>query len=191
MEFSDEYIISKLTKGDRKIFDYVYTSYVNNLYAYGKGFGLSDDELKDELHDMFLSFLVNHTVFSSAKSLKTFLFACFKNRILNILKVPREFSDISQYEHLFVIKVDLLDEIINREEVAMRKRLIESLLSTLTNRQQEAIYLRYMQKLSYDEIAEILNLTPKGARKLVARGIEHMREHAPELLAFCLSFFQS
>lgn len=175
MDFSDDYIIDKLTKGDRKIFEYVYTRYVNALYAYGKGFGLSDNELQDILHDLFLSFLVTPGIFAGVKSVKSYLFASFKNRILNVLKIPREYNDIHQYEHLFVAKVDLLDEMIDREEADRRKRQVQSLLESLTSRQQEAIYLRYMQKLSYDEIAQILRLTPKGARKLVARGIEQMR----------------
>lgn len=180
MEFSPDYIIERLIKGDRKIFDYVYTHYVNDLYAYGRGFELSDNELRDILHDLFLSFLLDPSVFAGVKSIKSYLFACFKNRILNVLKIPREYNDIHQYEHLFVTKVDLLDQMIDREETDRRKQQVQSLLESLTNRQREAIYLRYMQKLSYDEIAQILGLTQKGARKLVARGIDQMREKLPQ-----------
>lgn len=175
MEFSDDYVIDKLIKGDREIFEYVYTHYVGSLYAYGKGFELSEHELQDVLHDLFLSFLLTPGIFAGVKNIKSYLFASFKNRILNVLKIPREYSDIHRYEHLFIAKVDLLDEMIDREEADRRKQQVQSLLKSLTSRQQEAIYLRYMQKLSYDEIAQILSLTPKGARKLVARGIEQMR----------------
>lgn len=175
MDLSDDYIIDRLTKGDRKIFEYIYTRYVNSLYAYGKGFELSDNELEDILHDLFLSFLATPGIFAGVKNVKSYLFASLKNRILNILKTPREYSDIHRYEHLFIAKVDLLDEMIDREEADRRKQQVQSLLKSLTSRQQEAIYLRYMQKLSYDEIAQILRLTSKGARKLVARGIEQMR----------------
>lgn len=175
MELSDDYVIDKLIKGDREIFEYVYTRYVGSLYAYGKGFELSEHELQDVLHDLFLSFLLTPGIFAGVKNVKSYLFASFKNRILNVLKIPREYSDIHRYEHLFIAKVDLLDEMIDREEADRRKQQVQSLLKSLTSRQQEAIYLRYMQKLSYDEIAQILSLTPKGARKLVARGIEQMR----------------
>jgi RNA polymerase sigma factor (sigma-70 family) len=109
---------------------------------------------------------------------------------LNVLKIPYEYSDIEQCEHLFVVEVDLLDELIDREQAAMRVQIVKSLLNTLTDRQREAIYLRYMQKLSYDEIADMLGLTQKGARKLVARGIEHMREEATSsvILLFLVIF---
>ena len=178
MNVAEEDIIKKLVQGDRESFDYIYTCYVNNLYAYGKGFGLSDDELYDVLHDLFLSLLSNTKIFEGVRNIKSFLFTCFKNRLLNVLKIPYEYSDVEQCEHLFVVEVDLLDELIDREQAAMRVQKVKSLLDTLTDRQREAIYLRYMQKLSYDEIADKLDLTQKGARKLVARGIEHIREEA-------------
>ena len=188
--YAEEDIIKKLVQGDRESFDYIYTCYVNNLYAYGKGFGLSDDELYDVLHDLFLSLLSNTKIFEGVRNIKSFLFTCFKNRLLNVLKIPYEYSDVEQCEHLFVVEVDLLDELIDREQAAMRVQKVKSLLNTLTDRQREAIYLRYMQKLSYDEIADMLDLTQKGARKLVARGIEHMREEATSsvILLFLVIF---
>ncbi len=66
------------------------------------------------------------------------------------------------------------------------------MLCSLTGRQREAIYLRYMQELEYDEIAVLLNLTTKGTRKLIYRAIERMREqYGPVLFYFFLfqSFF--
>lgn len=176
MDLSEDQIIKSLIRGEHNTFDRIYTCYVDELYAYGKGYGLSDDELYDILHDLFLSFLANTKVFEGVRNIKSFLFTCFKNRILNVIKKPYEYTDVDQCEHLFVVEVDLLDELIDREQATLRKQKVKSLLDTLTDRQREAIYLRYMQKLSYDEIAEMLELTPKGARKLVARGIDHMRE---------------
>lgn len=175
MELSDIHIVSKLVRGDRKTFDYIYTCYVNDLFAYGKGFGFSDDELQDILHDLFLSFLSNTKVFDGINNIKAFLLRCFKNRLLDVLKSPYEFSDIDQYEPRFTIQVNVLDEMIDRERAEIIRQKVKSLLTTLTFRQREAIYLRYMQNLSYDEISGILNLTEKGSRKLVARAIEHMR----------------
>lgn len=184
MELSDVHIVNKLVKGDSKTFDYVYTCYVNDLFAYGKGFGFSDDELQDILHDLFLHFLSNTKVFNGILNIKAFLLRCFKNRLLDVLKSPYEFSDINQYEPCFTIQVDVLDEMIDRERAEMIQQKVKSLLNTLTFRQREAIYLRYMQNLSFDEIAGILNLTEKGSRKLVARAIENMRGNEQVDLSF-------
>lgn len=175
MEILEKNIISKLATGDSQSFNYIYTRYIDCLFAYGKGFNFSDDELQDILHDLFLHFLSNPNVFNGIINIKAFMLRCLKNRLLDILKSPYEFSSIEQSEIQFTIHVDVLDEIIDREQAEIISRKISNLLSTLTFRQREAIYLRYMQNLSYDEISEILELTPKGSRKLVARAIDHMR----------------
>lgn len=188
IELSNTELIEKLASGDRKAFDYVYTCYVNDLFAYGKGFNLGDDELQDVLHDLFLYLLLNPTVFNGIINIKAFLIRCLKNRILDILKRPYNFTDINGCELPFSIQVDILEELIDQENAANIQKQIELLLNSLTPRQREAIYLRYMQNLSFEEIAVILNLTHKGSRKLVARAMDSMRKNN-HLLFLILTFY--
>lgn len=91
-------------------------------------------------------------------------------------------------DYLFSITVSGLDYIEEEEERKEIAEQIENMLCSLTGRQREAIYLRYMQELEYDEIAVLLNLTTKGTRKLIYRAIERMREqYGPVLFYFFLS----
>lgn len=59
------------------------------------------------------------------------------------------------------------------------KIMLNQLLSLLTSKQREAIYLHYMQNLSYEDVAQILNITPKSTRKLIYRAIQKMQEGLP------------
>jgi RNA polymerase sigma factor (sigma-70 family) len=52
---------------------------------------------------------------------------------------------------------------------------------TLTDRQREALILRYQSDLSDAEIASVLGLSESGVRSLVARALDALRSH-PELL---------
>lgn len=91
-------------------------------------------------------------------------------------------------DYLFSITVSGLDYIEEEEERKEIAEQIENMLCSLTGRQREAIYLRYMQELEYDEIAVLLNLTTKGTRKLIYRAIERMCEqYGPVLFYFFLS----
>lgn len=58
----------------------------------------------------------------------------------------------------------------------------DALSKALTQRQREALLLRYQRDLSDEEIGLILGLTPSGVRSLVARALAVLRTH-PELLA--------
>ena len=48
----------------------------------------------------------------------------------------------------------------------MQKQL-KKMLDSLTDRQREAVYLRYTQGLSYEEIGKLMGIQPKAAQKLV------------------------
>lgn len=65
---------------------------------------------------------------------------------------------------------------ISEEETQKLKRIVEDLLKELTPRQREAIYLRYMQEMDYEDIAILLNMNVNSARRLVSRGIDSLRD---------------
>jgi len=58
----------------------------------------------------------------------------------------------------------------------------EALARVLSDRQREALVLRYQRELSDDEIAAVMGITRSGLRSLVARALEALRTH-PELLS--------
>ena len=50
------------------------------------------------------------------------------------------------------------------------------MLNSLTDRQREIIYLRYVQGYDYPQIAELLQISVHGCRKLVSKAILSLRE---------------
>ena len=65
---------------------------------------------------------------------------------------------------------------IEEEEQMQIKTSIEQMLNTLTDRQREIIYLRYVQEYDYPQIAELLQISVHGCRKLVSKAIFNLRE---------------
>jgi RNA polymerase sigma factor (sigma-70 family) len=65
-------------------------------------------------------------------------------------------------------------------------------LNNLSPRQYEAIVLRFYNKLSYLEIAEVMDVTEQSVRNLIQRGIESLRQHSQlivSLLLFVIPYF--
>jgi RNA polymerase sigma factor (sigma-70 family) len=46
----------------------------------------------------------------------------------------------------------------------------------LTAHQREAIFLRFYQNLSYEEVAEVLNISIKATYKIMARSLSALKE---------------
>ena len=148
-------------KNKQSLYKWLYETYENDLFSYGIAFGISKELLEDAIHDVFLHLYEReHKLWESLE----------------------EGSD----NYSFLIEVngfELIDE--EKERAAMQKQL-KKMLDSLTDRQREAVYLRYTQGLSYEEIGKLMGIQPKAAQKLVYRAIEQMRKIQPQIIYFFL-----
>jgi len=180
-------LFTRFKKGDDHAFSFFYQIYINDLYAYGISLGGEKEVVKDTIQDIFLKIYFEEKDFSSIDHLKYFLLKSLKNRLYNIYKskAVSTTTDISEDVLSFSITTTVLDRIIDEEDRVIIKQQIDDLLSKLTSRQKEAIYLRFMQELEYEEIAEIMDITQHAARKLISRSLKRLRDDE-QLLLICL-----
>lgn len=81
--------------------------------------------------------------------------------------------------------VTVLDNLIEEENRREISRRIQSLLGQLTDRQREAVCLRYIYDMEYKEIAQILKMeNEKSARNLVSRAIQKLKTENVYFLFF-------
>lgn len=181
-------------QGEKTISSSLYKKHVNDLFNYGVGMGFSDQTCMDAIHDIFCALYSNEKKIDDIINIRHYLFVSLKNRLIDAYRNSQKINILDPAELPFVIEVSILDSIIADDERATLKANVEKLMEQLTDRQREAIYLRYMQELRYDEIAILLGMTPESVRKLVFRSIEKMRTHAKndtKLLLLLLLIFPS
>ena len=131
---------------------------------------------EDAIQDVFYKILSNPSSLKNVQNLKYFLFKSLKNRLIDILK--SEINKEAVYERIdFTVNdVTILDSLIEEEERFELSQKIKLLLEQLTFRQREAVCLRYIYNMEYEEIADLLNMNnSKSARNLVSRALEHIR----------------
>ena len=172
-----EIFLNSETEEDCKdMFSSIYALCVNELLAYGTSMGFDVDMCEDAVHDVFCTLFVKREGLSGVHSLSPYLFRAFRNNMLNAWKKRAKLSGTDIAQLPFSTEVTVLDTMIGEEEKSDIKATIESLLNSLTDRQRETIYLRYMQNLDYEEIAELLDMSPGSVRKLVYRAIMSLRK---------------
>jgi|AGTN01.1.fsa_nt_gi RNA polymerase sigma factor, sigma-70 family len=186
-------LFSKFREGDSHAFSFFYELYINDLYAYGISLGGEKEVVKDAIQDIFLKIYFEVKNFSSIDHLKYFLLKSLKNRLYNIYKsaAVSTTTGISKDIPSFSITTTVLDQIIDEEDRTIIQQQIEDLLSKLTPRQKEAIYLRFIQELEYEEIAEIMNITQHAARKLISRSLKRLKDSEPLLFMYLAVLFFS
>ena len=65
--------------------------------------------------------------------------------------------------------------------------LLQNAMNELTARQREAIYLKYVTGLSYEELSAVMNLSYQASRNLIYHGIDRLRKAISNKALFLLS----
>jgi RNA polymerase sigma factor (sigma-70 family) len=172
----DAVLLRSFLAGNDHAFSSIYNKYADRLFGYGAGLGFEREMLKDAIQDIFYVIYVRKHQLADVGNLKCYLFRMLKNRLLDIYKSTLHNSEEEPSEEMsFTIKTTILDDLIAEEEQVLLQGKIDALLNTLTDRQREAVYLRFMQELEYEEIGHLLKMTPQAVRKLVFRAIKRLR----------------
>lgn len=164
-------------EGDDKSLEIIYRRYFDELYNYGNKW-LDDISLtEDSIQDLFVKLLRTRKNLSATTSVKYYLFRAFRSIVLDKLRSKNKTAYMDEAGKAF-FALDLSPEkkMIMQEEVSSLQRRLSVALDALTPRQREAIFLRYIEGFSYEQVADMMELTAKGTYKLMARAIDALKD---------------
>ena len=157
----------------------IYNRYVDDLHTYALYLGFEKEVIMDAIHDVFCKFAANEKLLQDVSNIKFYLFKSLKNRLYDIYKARKEYAELSAIdlqETPFNIQVTIEERLIGQEEQQQIKNQLAEMLDSLTERQREIVYLRYIQEYDYEQIAQLLNITVHGCRKLLSKAMQNLRE---------------
>jgi RNA polymerase sigma factor (sigma-70 family) len=175
----------KFLDGDIKAFQSVYELYIDDLYHYGVSFYGDKDVVLDCIHDLFVYLFENKKIAKDV-NIKFYLFASLRRAILRKKKESEKYAEstsIEAWEYANAYEMNLNE--VDNEKLQKLKQQIEK----LPKRQREVIYLKYYVGLSYEDIAEIMQVDISSCRTLSFRAIRQLRLDLSSLKTFLLFFF--
>lgn len=130
------------------------------LLSYGTKLIKDADFVKDCIHDLFIVIWQKRLSLTEVKSPRFYLLGALRNQILKETNKNKWFREAEVIEDDYILEVEFAIEhnIIVQETTAENHAKIKDLLTKITKRQREAIYLRFYQDLEYAEIAEIMGV---------------------------------
>lgn len=159
----------------------IYREHSDSLYAYGRHMGFSEDTVRDAIHDVFFKLCTSHELFKTILNVKSYLLRALKNRLIDIQRTNREYAGTllgendTENTRSFHFNITAEDELIEKEDLEEIQRKVENVLSSLTDRQREIIYLRYIHEYNYDEIAFIMNISVESCRNLFSKSLNKLK----------------
>lgn len=157
--------------------EHIYNLYVDDLFAYALHLGFERSIVMDGIHDVFINLYYDGNVkVKNIRNLKFYLFRALRNTLINFSKRKSNSNlELKYVEDTYDETHSADNLLLTQEQELLIKNRIDNLLKSLTNRQHEIVYLRYVEEYSYDEIAEIMKITPGACRKLMHKAMKSLR----------------
>ena len=164
---------------DETVIRYIYERYADNLLSYGLNLGFRKETVEDVIHDLFYKLCLSPQLLKSVNDLKFYLFRALKNKLLNNSKSSENkinlvTNDFSEFNLTF--RTDTLHQLIEKEEQLLIQKKMDQLLNSLSSKQKEIIFLRFIHEMTYEEIAAILNMTSASVKNVVYKALKKIRQ---------------
>ena len=91
------------------------------------------------------------------------------------MKNEGKFTGLSTEEYPFGFEVSYNSEAMSRIEDRETAEKVKAIIKTLPSRQQEIIFLRFYEGLSYEEIADIMGISVSSTYKLFYKAINNLQ----------------
>lgn len=162
--------------GDKESFRALFRKYYSSLYLYGYKITQDKELLEDCIQDLFTELWMSSSK-TQIKSVRAYLLKSLQYKVIKGLQKRGRLilSDAEPRETEFQIGHD--DAMIFREDQEQNGAKVKAAMGQLSRRQQEIVYLRFFQNLSYEEISEVMEINYQVARNLLYQSIKALRKN--------------
>lgn len=189
-KLSDSTLWNQLRSGDEEAFSLLFERYYSPLVNYGKTLMSESDIVKDCVQDVFVNIWSYRYKLNDAIAIRAYLLSCVRKRIARYHEREHIFSKVKDVDSLdFLFDFSIEEQLIADETMAIKVQQLNRLINHLPTRQKEALYLRYHQGLSVEQVAEVLNMNYQSTKNLLHRAILQLRKDFPiSVLALFVEF---
>ena len=163
-------------RGDWEAYTSLYHAYYRLLNNYGYKFTKDTNLIEDAIHDLFITLWTNRDNLGNPLSVKNYLYKSIRNILFRKIKAESRFFDLQENNESIPFEVSYDHQLILNEEEKSLQQTIKGVLHKLPARQQEIIYLRFYDGLSYEEIADIMCINVSSTYKLLYKALENLQQ---------------
>ena len=173
---SDTLLWNDFIEGKEDAFRVIYLNHVQALYRFGCHF--TDDKalIKDSIHDIFIDLNKYRIGLGKTNNIRLYLFKALKRKIIKSTQKRGVFGSIDIEKLPFLYTITAEEDLLENESEQLKYQQLNQAMSKLSPRQKEAIYLKFVSDLSYEDLGKVMKLNYQSARNLVFRGLEKLRE---------------
>jgi RNA polymerase sigma factor (sigma-70 family) len=174
---TDEILWQRLKSGDELAFSALFERYYRSLINYGNSLSAYPERVQDCVQDVFVNVWLYRNNLSDNVVAKAYLLSSVRKRIARLHERDTIFRQTAPLDAVqFSLDFSIEDQLIADEETSAQVSQLNRLINALPPRQKEALYLRYHQGLTIEQIGEMLDINHQSVSNLLHRCIQHLRK---------------
>ncbi len=162
--------------GNEQAFEALYHTFFDALVNYGSRLSADTALLEDAIQDVFIDLWRRRSFLADVETPKFYLFKALRNQLSRNLRhdVFEHSEDIDNFLDL-LSSISAEQETIYQDQTVDQQQVLAHALQKLTNRQREAINLRFYHGLSIDEIAQLMSVSKQSVNNLLSKAYALLR----------------
>jgi RNA polymerase sigma-70 factor (family 1) len=179
-------MIRRLQNSDQRSFDLVYKQFHKAIHFFVKNLIDNANDAEDIAQDTFIKFWERRHDFETHENIKAFLYITARNAGLDYLKLKKgRESDHKILQHISQKEMTIENQIIAADLL----RRVYFGVDCLPKKQRQVFKMLYIDKLSFKEIGERLNMNIATVRMHKALAKKHLRSLLGSNSLFFTLFF--
>ena len=171
-------LVDEIQKGNASAFKFIFENYYRLLCLYAESFLKQSDLAEDAVQAVMVAIWEKRQRLTIRSSLKNYLYAAVKNACLNEYKRSRIADDfLSRYRDEALSRAIKVEEDLVQKRILMLNREIEA----LPKKTKEIFILNKKRGLTYQEIAQIKNLSERTVESHLSRAMDRIRNNLSKL----------
>ena len=170
----DKALIIALKNGDEEAFTSLYHRYCNKVYKFCSLYFTNNSSAEEVVQEVFIKLWDIRSYVNENENLEGLLFIITRNMVFD--NTRKNFNE--SFYHISILAA--YDKAYDIEEELLAKDLkvyIDRLVNELTPRQKEIFCMSRYEHLSYKEIAEKLNITPKTVERHINDALKYLKKN--------------
>ena len=181
----------KLRDGDISALGELYDQYIDELFSYGMQLTNNKDHVMNCIHDLFVDLYKYKSNLGKTDNVKYYLLKSLKRNIYRKATTKLVLTKDDYLTDNRALKENVSTsfeaDMIASEQVSERSMKLAEALNSLTERQREALFLRFTEDRPYEEIAALLNVSVQTSRTTIYRAIKTLRMRLTILVFLAIS----
>lgn len=176
---TDEQLWHKLREGHEPAFVELMRRYHMPLVSFARKLTPDAALVEDAIQDLFIDLWTHRQTLSQTTAVRPYLLASLRRRLVRSLHRDRwlQATAPDDLDTTFLVQFSIEESLIETETQQQQLRQLNYLLNRLPARQREALYLKFYQNLTNEQIAEVMHIGYQSATNMIHRALVFLRQH--------------